>query len=178
MALGQLKDPRAVDCLVAAMQDQDKDWGFGHIAAQSLGKIGDHRAIGPLIAALQDPFTNLRIDAAEALEKVDPGWRGTDLARNAVPKAMSALNDPAAKVRSAAASALGYLRDPRAIEVLLGGLRDEDADVRTYCANALAQMKAARAVQPLKDLAEKDPNPDVRAAGKMALESIGASQNK
>src|SRR5512136_3166476 len=51
-ALGEARDPRAVEPLIAALKDpyQDVSW----IAAESLGKIRDARAVGPLVAALKE----------------------------------------------------------------------------------------------------------------------------
>ncbi|MDD1665883.1 MAG: HEAT repeat domain-containing protein, partial [Methanomicrobiales archaeon] len=51
-ALGEARDVRAVESLIAALKDpfQDVSW----IAAEALGKIRDPRAVEPLIAALKE----------------------------------------------------------------------------------------------------------------------------
>ena len=47
-ALGQLKDPRAYDPLIAGLQDQNED--VRAFAFEALGKLKDPRAVEPLIA--------------------------------------------------------------------------------------------------------------------------------
>ena len=64
-ALGEIKDPRAVEPLIAALKDTDKD--VRQAAAEALGKIGDPRAVEPLIAALKDAEWHVRKAAAKAL---------------------------------------------------------------------------------------------------------------
>jgi HEAT repeat protein len=51
-ALGQIGDVRAVEPLIALLQDKNEK--FRNIAAETLGKIGDLRAVGPLLTALKD----------------------------------------------------------------------------------------------------------------------------
>ena len=62
-ALGEIKDPRAVEPLIAALESS----GMRYSAAKALGKIGDARAVEPLIAALKDEYVGTRAAAAEAL---------------------------------------------------------------------------------------------------------------
>jgi HEAT repeat protein len=50
-ALGQIKDARAVEPLLAALKDRDED--VRRAAAGALGEIGDKRAAGVLSAALR-----------------------------------------------------------------------------------------------------------------------------
>jgi HEAT repeat protein len=67
-ALGEIGDTRAVEPLIAALQDQVpvvREW-----AAQALGEIGDARAVEPLIAALQDEDPDVRKIAAGALGQI------------------------------------------------------------------------------------------------------------
>ncbi len=63
--LGEIRDHRAVEPLIAALKD--KYWLVRQIAASSLGRIGDPRAIEPLIAALKDESWNVRCTAAQSL---------------------------------------------------------------------------------------------------------------
>jgi hypothetical protein len=67
-ALGDIQDPRAVDPVIAALQDTD--FHVRVVAAFVLGKIGDGRAAGPLTAALDDPEPAVRRSASAALEKI------------------------------------------------------------------------------------------------------------
>lgn len=66
LALGRIKDPHAIDPLIAALQD--KDSAVRGTAAQGLGEIQDGRAWKPLNAALNDPDSNVREMAAAALK--------------------------------------------------------------------------------------------------------------
>ena len=64
-ALGELRDIGAVDPLIAAFKDTEKDVRW--VAANAVGKIGDARAVEPLIAALQDIDNDVRKASADAL---------------------------------------------------------------------------------------------------------------
>jgi HEAT repeat protein len=98
--LGEIKDPRAVDCLVGALDDKDRNArmlaaaSLGEIgkpsvpaligvlgnkdkplevradAAWALGKIGDPSAVEPLILALGPADTDLRLQASRALGRI------------------------------------------------------------------------------------------------------------
>jgi hypothetical protein len=77
--LGDIKDPRAVEPLIAALKDTDSHVRFD--AAWALGQIKDPRAVEPLIVALKDTgtYSELQIhghvsaQAAQALGQIkDP----------------------------------------------------------------------------------------------------------
>jgi len=95
-ALGQLGNARAVEPLVAALQEE-LDWGMRRAviralgliwglkevidlgdedadvrcrAAEALGRLGDERAVEPLIASRQDPDTKVRKEAIRALKRI------------------------------------------------------------------------------------------------------------
>jgi HEAT repeat protein len=78
-ALGTLGDVRAVEPLIAALQDGDKV--VRRRAAEALGRLGDARAIEPLIATLQRKDSITRRQAHWALRRI-----GT-------PKALAALRE-------------------------------------------------------------------------------------
>jgi HEAT repeat protein len=65
-ALGEIGDARAVEPLVAALQDRT----LREVAARALGQIGDARAVEPLLAALQDPEEEVRVAAVSALGEI------------------------------------------------------------------------------------------------------------
>ena len=95
-ALGEIKDPRAVEPLIAALKDEDSD--VRAAAAYALGEIKDPRAVEPLIAALKDGDSDVRKAAAKALGEIkDP---------RAVEPLIAALKDAKWRVREAAAEAL------------------------------------------------------------------------
>jgi HEAT repeat protein len=67
-AIGDIRDPSAVDALIAALSEVPS-------AAEALGAIGDPRAAGPLRARLADPHltATYRATLREALAKVTSG---------------------------------------------------------------------------------------------------------
>lgn len=69
LALGGLKDPRAVDELIAMLKN-DKDSSARSSAAISLGMIKDKRAVEPLIAAFQKD-SGVGDNAVEALGEME-----------------------------------------------------------------------------------------------------------
>lgn len=72
-SLGRIGDPRAVEPLIAVIEDRDGDWSVRARAAWSLGKLKDRRATGPLVAALADMVSHVRLLAATALGEIgDP----------------------------------------------------------------------------------------------------------
>jgi len=144
-SLGQIKDPRAVDSLVAALMDQNanvrenaggalgeikdpravepliaaiKDTKTGCAAVAALGKIKDTRAINPLMAALKEKETGYC--AAYALNQF--GAPGIDIL-------LAAMKDAKSDTRQAAASALVEINDPRVTNALLDALKEHDIPV-------------------------------------------------
>jgi len=73
-----------------------------------------------------------------------------------------------AAIRMAAADALAPLKDPQAVEPLVGLLKDESAGVRRAAVAALGARDGLRVVEPLIG-ALQDPNPDVQAAAATAV---------
>src|SRR5258708_7467505 len=63
--LGRLKDPRAVEGLVAVLGDPDVKWA----AVEALGRIGDPRALPALGRMLADPSPDVRIEVMLALKR-------------------------------------------------------------------------------------------------------------
>ena len=58
LALGEIKDPRALKPLFAALKDENGEVGM--TAALALGEIKDPIAIEPLLAAVKDEIRYLR----------------------------------------------------------------------------------------------------------------------
>jgi HEAT repeat protein len=122
--LAEVGDPRAVDLLVAALEDPDPDMRAP--AAKVLGKLGDPRALEPLIATLDDPNGEVRSAAVGALDDLDD------------PRAIQPL------ARMSEGSARDALRrfGPRAVAVLQGALTGD----------SLTDLPALRALaSPLGD---------------------------
>jgi HEAT repeat protein len=127
-ALGQFGDPRAVQPLIAAIEDKNLYMGvysamaainaegkigdeFVAIAAiNALGKIGEMHAVEPLNSALNDHRREVRSAAAEALVKIkthDSEWL------------KSAIKGGNIELRQAAAEALAAIGDDDAVAYLI-----------------------------------------------------------
>ena len=185
-------DPRAVNALVEALKDTDKDvretamqalvqLRDPHIfeplvmalhdssadirekAAFGLGQLRDSRAIAPLATAVKDQNADVREQAVFAL--------GQLRAAEAIDAITPALHDSSDSVREQAAFALGQIRDPRAVDPLTSALKDQKADVRQQAAFALGQIRSPKAVDALV-IALKDGETDVREQAAFALGQI------
>jgi HEAT repeat protein len=192
-ALGQAKDPRAVEPLIGALNDTD--FGVRSRAPLALGEIGAP-AVESLIAALKHPYSNVRQGAAMALgiikdpRAVEPlidaiKVKGQDFnARDDAAWALSAIKDPRAVdpliallkdpntdsfVLLSAARVLGNIKDPRAIDPLIARLKEPGNNVPWYAA-ALGGI-GTPAVEPLI-AALKNSNSDVREREALALGEI------
>ena len=75
--------------------------------------------------------------------------------------------------RCAAATALGQIKAPDALDALIDAMRDEDEDVRTDAAAALALMQDERAAEQLMDNLINDPIGEVKVAALETLTRMG-----
>lgn len=151
-ALGQIKDPRAVESLIGALKDED--WFVRATAAGALGEIKDPSAVPALLAALRDKDGDVGGWAAWALGQIkDP---------SAVPALCEALRDEKWQVRPMAAGALGKIKDPSAVPPLIETLKDKNEYVRGAAAWALGEIGDRIAITPLKEQLECEPADSVR----------------
>ena len=163
-ALGKIKDPRAVEPLIAIMNDKANYFMCREDAAKALGKIKDPHVIEPLIAAFAD--FNVSEDAEDALVEI-----GT----TAVQPLIEALDHENIYVPSA----LGRIRDPRAITPLIAILKNRgnatpygDPHIGPDEASTALFLIGKPAVEPLI-AALKDDNVLVRLKAAWALGEIG-----
>jgi HEAT repeat protein len=163
--LGESRDARAVEPLVAALTDEDCD--VRKVAAAALGKIGwepqndtqralrtialskweeatslGAAAVEPLIVALKDRYVSVREKAAEALGKIGDA--------RAVEPLIVALADryigdeqSIVSLREKAAEALGRIGNA-AVELLIVALKVSDSDVRREAVEALKKIDPNR----------------------------------
>jgi len=159
--LGEIKDPRAIEPLLAALRDEDEE--VRAEAGYALAEFGDV-AIEPLLALMREEGVG--------------EWAAYALARlgssRVVEEMIRALTDEDAGVRKLAAYVLGDVGDKRAVEPLIGSLEDEDNEVRGHVVDALGSLKDRRAVEPLIGLLG-DASPDIRM---MAATSLGDIRDK
>ncbi|MCP4543059.1 MAG: response regulator [Chloroflexi bacterium] len=163
--LGQLGDTRAVEPLIAVLQDV-KVASVGASAAEALGELGDSRAVEPLIITMSDKFWEVRRAAAESLDRL--GWKPkvnhtgavywiakqnwnqcVRLGTLAVKPLITTLTDESKRVRMMSAEILGELGDARAVEPLTIALGDRSWQMRGSAALSLAKLGDSRAVESL-----------------------------
>jgi HEAT repeat protein len=121
-------------------------------------------AVPPLTERLGDDQADIRRQAREILVR---------LGQKAVAPLLEVLSSADPEARKGAASALGEIGDPRALEKLCVALGDEDKAVRREVALALGRLKDASAVQPLIRLLD-DKDAIVRENAAWALKETGA----
>jgi hypothetical protein len=126
VALGRIRNERAVEPLIAALADLD---GYIQVsAARALERIGD-AAVEPLLASLRHSDTRVRHEVARQLGRMG------DL--RAVDPLLTALSDPEPRVRSWAIWALEKIGDAQIVEPLRKMLQDRSESVRGAAQRAL-----------------------------------------
>lgn len=164
-ALGLMREPSAVDRLIAALDDDHEE--VRAAAVDALGMSGDRRAIPALLSRVQDQSRHQRARIVEALRQF--GEAGTPAlieSARADPRSLSTVaellgliggaeatpdliawtphEDPA--VRAAALQSLGTIGlDDRSYYYALRALGDEAADVRAMAARALGRSGRSEA---------------------------------
>ena len=150
--LGEMKEARAVDPLIALLSDASSYAA----AAEALGKIGDTRAVEPLIATVKTPPND---------HDDDPFIRRTFWCDNRVIEALGKFKDTRAQevlfavvndksmssmTRVAAMKALAANGDRRMIDPLIAILREEPSGA----VEGLRNFKDPRTVEPLIAMVE------------------------
>lgn len=190
--LVRLKDPGALEPLVAMLKSQDPAARL--LAAEALDQLADPRSADAWIEAMVYP--DLRDIAARSLKRIsdlrerivaildrlrdnedtvalEEARIGVSmdligLGRPAVADLLEALEDDLWVVREAAAQALGLIGDHRAVELLLHKAKtDRDMGVRESCIKALGEFGDARAIDMLVE-AIKDPTTRLAATEAMS----------
>jgi len=170
MALGDLKTGKAVQPLVAALEDEDLQ--VVQEAAKALGRIG-MPGIAPLVEGLADPDRHVRLAATKTLGLIDfeevsfkdADWSKTVVA--AIDGLLPVTTDTDQDIRQEAFLSLGALggilyrnstshRDHSLargiLDTLTRALSDEDVHVRAWAAKALGLYGADECVAPLRKL--------------------------
>lgn len=170
-ALGKSSDPCAPDALISALREllspsRDEfgiSWKVSSVV-DAVKHIKDPRGMEIVRVALWHQNAVVRVNAVRALDSLA---EADDV--NAGALLRGALQDKSAKVREAAAGALGSRKTTGAVPELIAALRDEDEDVREEAAEALGEIGDPSAAEPLAVTAKKDKSMDVR---KEALEAL------
>jgi hypothetical protein len=161
-ALGQLRDPAAVQPLMGVLTD-DQYSGIRWKAAEALVQIGTP-AVDPLIAVLSHPEEDVRWKAAIALGEIGDS--------RAIGPLIELLRDEDRFVKGRAAYALGLIGSP-AVAGLIRALREGDGNLRWGAAIALGNIRDAQSVFPLLH-ALGDRYENVRSEAASALVAIGS----
>lgn len=164
--LGELKDDRAVEPLIQALESARAP-PFRWKIVKALGKIGDARAVEPLTKLCEKgDFSHILKAAAEALGKIGDR-RATHTLSTLEMRQRAALRGK--EIRESAITALGKTGGPEAVDKLIRILGDksEDEGTRYLAAMALGETGDERAYDALI-LAQSDPSRLVRSGAELA----------
>lgn len=153
--LGTSKDPRALEPLLAALRDPNRDVRWA--AIEALGELGDPRAVEPLAQYLE------REEAYRWGKRLVANALGTIGDSQAVEPLLRLLTDEDPFVRRLAAIALVWIGDPRGVPRVEELLRDtSDATLGTV-KRELAKTEEGHG-QPLARSTTQTPEHTVRLA--------------
>jgi HEAT repeat protein len=156
-ALGVIGNKKSIDVLIEALRDGN-EWGRIY-AAIGLGHIGDQRAIIPLIKSLSDRNAEVHRNIMKAFEK---------LGSQVFPILEKSTESPDIVLRRNSAVAIGKLKDPRGIDLLVLLLEDQEDRVRSSAAEALGDFPGLKAHTILVKALE-DPSAMTRNSAVTAL---------
>lgn len=162
VALGEIKDTRAIDPLIATFMKKDRE---SEPAEEALANIGTE-AMPALIIALKDNNPKMRESSAKALGKMGSKVKDTE----SVKALIEALDDDDKKVLKAVRFALGEIKDPRAITRLIKTFYRNQSEDNT--AQVALSKIGTEAVQPLI-MALKDEKQMLRDFAASALGEFG-----
>lgn len=157
--LGQTGDYRAVEALITALKDNDRN--VRQYSAKALEEIGDLRATGPLEAvAVGDKDSVVRKAARRAFQKLEQKKNRLEREetetvqvrkqeRPSLDSLIAGLSDERPGIRIESAKALRGVKDRRAIDALVGALNDPDHEVRGHAAYALGETKDSSCIKAL-----------------------------
>jgi HEAT repeat protein len=120
VALGKMRDVRAVKPLISAL----KDW--------------------------EDKYLQSYFVVVKALDEIDPHWRMSEAAKSTIPDFIIALKDKNPGIRMGAARALGDIGDTQAVEPLIEALKDKDWHVGDRANYALKKISGLQSGQDAK----------------------------
>jgi HEAT repeat protein len=161
IVLGEIRDRRAVQPLLEALQDEEQ---FLMTSAASLIQIGDPAAVEPLIELLSNKNEQIRLYASYALG----GLRD----RRAITPLVQALKDSSSSIRGIAAHALGQIGSREAAAPLRAALDDASDNVRVTAVYALGKLGDRESIPKLQDFIAVDPSYPVRKAAAEVLDTF------
>ena len=171
--LGELQDERAIDPLCEQMKVSRNKAQRAEIAT-ALGKLRSAKALPVLLEALEDRAGEVRKSAVDALGKIGD------------PSALPHLNRSmyadeilmAYGMRRKCARAIGAIKSPQAVEMLVMALDHKDNDVRIAAADGLRRQKAVDAIQALEKKLKYETKPELRKAYEKSLSNLNKLKAK
>ncbi len=160
-ALGKLCDGRAINPLLAHLDDEDERVRIA--AVRALGKIGDPEVIPRLTECLDRDEVPLTLAVIDAFLNIE--------SPKAVPVLIVLIRHEDEKVRYNALDAMAALPDPSATTIILGFLKTASPKEKVKAAAVLGSLDDIRAVPVLIDMLEDNAS-GVRAASARALKRI------
>ncbi len=156
MALGEIRDERAVAVLMTEMKNNEKDY-IRSSAAVALGKIGSEKAVPYLIERLRDTKATVRSNAALTLGRmgdesaVEPLIDVLESVKEAEGRRKDTVNTNE-DIRKSVVLALGGIGGTEATEALIDVLNDneETLEVRIAATSALGNIGSPEAVNTLR----------------------------
>ncbi|MFQ3613363.1 MAG: HEAT repeat domain-containing protein [Cyanobacteriota bacterium] len=169
--LGTVRDPRGVEPLLLALQDELDRTALGGYplrrnAAKALGQIGDTRALPGLVEALACTDLHVREEASYALAQLQDG--------RAVDPLLALLQAPEVEQPwEAVIEALGQLNARQAEEAIRPFLNHASERVRSAAAWVLYRFTQAEALTQVLAALLAHPNPSLRQAALFDLAESG-----
>ena len=142
-SLGGFKERRAVESLIAVLENMDEMKSIRAAAALSLGALKDERASAALLAALSDENAEIRWRAIGALGNLKDA--------KAISRLSEIVEDPLEPddVRNAAAAALGNIGNKAAEAVLIRALDIRVGNISKNAIIALGKLESEAAIPKL-----------------------------
>ena len=133
-SLGGFKERKAVDPLIAILENRDEMKSIRAAAAFSLGALKDERASVPLLTALEDENAEIRLQAVAALGKLKDA--------KAISKLIAMVENPLETdaVRNTAVAVLGNIGNTSNTEIEAVLLRALDSRIGNISKNAIIAL--------------------------------------
>ncbi|MEN9230360.1 MAG: HEAT repeat domain-containing protein [Thermostichus sp. DG02_5_bins_236] len=168
--LGTVRDPRGVEPLLLALQDELDRTALGGYplrrnAAKALGQIGDARALPGLVEVLACTDLHVREEAAYALAQLQDG--------RAVDPLLALLRSPEEQPWEAIIEALGQLNARQAEKAIRPFLTHASQRVQSAAAWVLYRFTQAEELTQILTKLLVDPNPSLRQAALFDLAESG-----
>lgn len=193
-SLSQIRDKRSVPNLIVALDDGD--WSVRSAAIEALGKIGDRKCIGHLLEKLEDREDIIKkgaitalgeLGAEEAVNSILPFIHNENLELEVI-STLEKLGIPDlefffdflkranTRLKCLLVDMLGRLKDPSAVDYLVGIFGDEFFTVRCRAAKTLGELGDRKAIPALLKALKEDPSEEVQKEATRALKRLKASK--